>query len=169
MNTEHATRPTLGIDVGGVIIDRVAESADTSFFGGGYLETPQVPDAIATIAALVKGPLFEGRGYVVSKCGAATEKKTREWLAHNGFHDATGIGPEAIRFCRKREQKAPICVELGITHFVDDRLEVLSYLRSVPHRFLFRPFEDEVRENLSHLASVTRVESWAELRAALRA
>lgn len=167
MNTQDTRFPTLGIDVGGVIIDRVEDGSDTSFFGGRYLETPQVPDAIATIAALVKGR-FEGRAFVVSKCGAATEKKTREWLAHNGFHEATGIGPEAIRFCRKREQKAPICVEFGITHFVDDRLEVLSCLTSVPNRFLFRPFEEEVEANRSHLAGVTRVESWAELAAKIR-
>ena len=45
-------RPTLGVDVGGVLIDRVAEGSDTSFFGDRPLETPAVPDAVGTIARL---------------------------------------------------------------------------------------------------------------------
>src|SRR5687767_13287048 len=126
MNGTAEAPSRLGIDVGGVIIDRVADGSDTSFFGDQYLLTPAVPDAFATIAALLKGR-FAGEGHVVSKCGKNTERKTREWLAHNGFHDVTGIPPERIHFCRKREEKAPICARLGITHFVDDRLEVLSY------------------------------------------
>jgi hypothetical protein len=32
----------------------------------------------------------------------------------------------------------------GSTHFVDDRLEVLSYLAGVPNRYLFATGPDEV-------------------------
>lgn len=154
----------LGIDIGGVIIDRVADDSDTSFFGGRYLETPAVPDAFAVIAALRPG--FESV-YLVSKCGKNTERKTREWLAHTGFHETTGVPAENVHFCRQRHEKAPICESLGITHFVDDRLEVLAYLASVERRFLFRPQEDEVAEHRLALPAVTRVESWLELRSRL--
>ena len=35
----------LGVDIGGVIIDRANDRTDTSFFGGNYLETTAVPGA----------------------------------------------------------------------------------------------------------------------------
>jgi hypothetical protein len=34
---------TIGIDIGGVIIDRTNDKADTSFFGPNYLATTAVP------------------------------------------------------------------------------------------------------------------------------
>lgn len=154
----------LGIDIGGVIIDRVADGSDTSFFGGRYLETPAVPDAFAVIAALRPG--FEAV-HLVSKCGKNTERKTCEWLAHTRFHEITGVPAENVHFCRERHEKAPICESLGITHFVDDRLEVLSFLTSVERRFLFRPQEHEVEEHRATLANVMRVESWLEVRSHL--
>ena len=156
----------LGVDIGGVIIDRVADDADTSFFGGRYLETPAVPDAFATLAALAKGR-FAGNVWLVSKCGANTERKTREWLAHTGFHDLTGIPPANVFFCRDRAGKAPICEKLELTHFVDDRLEVLGYLSTVPNRFLFRPTDEEIAKHAASLAKVTRIDSWPELLARL--
>ncbi len=45
---------------------------------------------------------------------------------------------EHVRFCRERPQKLPICAELGITHFIDDHMEIMDVLRPiVPHLYLF--------------------------------
>lgn len=153
----------LGIDVGGVIIDRVNDNTDTSFFGDKYLETTAVPGAIEAIARLVAGR-FGKKSYIVSKCGANVEARTRRWLEHHGFYGRTGIAPDRFRFCRRRQDKAGICAELGITHFVDDRLEVLGYLTTVPHRYLFRPNPNEIRKFGRHLPSVRTVTEWAEIR-----
>jgi NADH:ubiquinone oxidoreductase subunit len=158
----------LGVDIGGVVIQRTgdAEEDDTSFWGPNYLETPEVDDAIATIAALSRDR-FGDAVYLVSKCGVDTEERSREWLSHNGFFERTGIPPTHVYFCRKREEKAPICATLGITHFVDDRLEVLSYLVDVRHRYLFQARDEEVAEFSSYLKLVERVDSWKAIRAAL--
>ncbi len=157
------TVETLGIDIGGVIIDRANEYSDTSFFGEKYLDSYAVRQSFGVIAQLV-ADRFGGRVYLVSKCGAATEKKTKKWLQHNQFFAKTGVRPEHVRFCRKRIDKAAICVELGVTHFVDDRLEVLSYLTTVPHRFLFQPNMEEVWKHGEHLPYVTQVISWHEIK-----
>jgi hypothetical protein len=151
-------RPVLGVDVGGVIVERVDRTADTSFFSDRYLETPPVEGAFEAIARL--GPLFSGRVWLVSKAGPRTERRTREWLRHHRFEEVTGIPETQARFCRVRALKRPICDELGITHFVDDRLEVLGYLCRVPHRYLFRPEAEEVAAQALHLASAVVVESW---------
>lgn len=156
----------LGVDIGGVIIQPADDDADTSFFGDHYLRTPAVPGAFDGLAALVAGR-FGPAVHLVSKCGEQTEARTREWLAHHDFHGRTGIPPAHVHFCRTRSEKAPIAAALGLTHFVDDKLEVLSYLSSVPHRFLFRPNPAEVAAYAEHLPGVHPVTSWPELVAAL--
>src|SRR4051794_36068216 len=129
-------RPTLGVDVGGVLIDRVAEGSDTSFFGDRPLETPAVPQAVETIARLAAGP-FENRVFLISKAGPRIAGRTRAWLEHTGFYAATGLEPEQVHIVRNREDKEPVCRRLGVTHFVDDRLSVLNHLISVRCRYLF--------------------------------
>jgi hypothetical protein len=98
----------------------------------------------------------------VSKCGPRTEKKTRLWLKHHKLLDLLGLEAEALHFCRKRPDKAPICKRLGVTHFIDDRMEVLVHLTSVQHRILFGPQEAEVR-----VRGVERASTWAEVAAQL--
>ena len=134
--------PTLGIDIGRVIIGGGEPGGgDTSFFDGSVdeaMRTPAVEGAFDAIARLTER--FDGRVWLVSKCGPRTEERTRQWLDHHDFHGRTAVPADHVRFCRERAQKAGHCEELGVTHFVDDKAEVLGYLRGlVPHLFLFGP------------------------------
>jgi len=57
---------------------------------------------------------------------------------HWQFWTATGVAPDHLRFCLERRDKALHCHELGVTHFIDDRLDVLEHLRgSVPGLYRF--------------------------------
>jgi hypothetical protein len=58
-------------------------------------------------------------------------------MAPHAFFGRTGIAEGNVHFVRERHEKAPICRELGVTHVVDDRVDVLRHLESVPHRYLF--------------------------------
>jgi hypothetical protein len=148
----------LGVDVGGVLVDRIrADGSDTSFFSERFLETPAVADAFATLA-LLSERRFGRRICIVSKCGPKVEEKTRLWLAHHRVLDALGLDDRALNFCRERRDKAPICKRLGVTHFIDDRLDVLVHMKSVPHRFLFGPQKAGV-----DATGATRVETWADV------
>ncbi len=161
------TYDIFGADIGGVLIDRVADGTDTSFFTGRYLETPQVAGAFDALARLHAGH-FAGRVHVISKCGTRIEARSREWLAHHRFHEITGISETHLHFCRERKDKAPIAEALGLTHFVDDRLDVLGYLDAVAHRFLFRPnaTDAEAAKKLRwHRFRV--VSQWPEIEAAI--
>jgi len=150
----------LGIDIGNVIIEGRGPD-DTSFFSDKFLSTPSVADAFYAIARLV--PLF-GDTHLVSKCGENVQRKSRLWLEHHDFYKKTGVTPGNVHFCVDRAGKAPICERLGVTHFIDDKLEVLGYLKSVKNLYLFRPRDNEVKRHAEHLPRVTkRVESWAEL------
>jgi len=135
---EHA-RPArvtvLGIDVGGVLVDRVAEGSDTSFFGDRPMDTPAVPGALEALAELVE--LFEHRVHIVSKAGPKIAELTRRWLGSRGVTGDGAIPVGNVHFVRKRPEKHPICEHLGVAHFVDDRLDVLGHLTSVDRRYLF--------------------------------
>jgi hypothetical protein len=132
--------PRLGVDIGRVIIGGgvVPGSSDTQFFSGDtarMLATPAVPGAFEALARLV--PRFE-QVWLVSKCGERVQRHTRQWLDHHDFAARTGIPRDNIRFCLQRPEKAAHCAELGITHFVDDKLDVHQALRDVvAHRYLF--------------------------------
>ena len=154
---------TLGIDIGRVIISAGGGSHDTSFIGGtaeAALATPPIEGAFDHIARLVEA--FSGRAWLVSKCGPRIQERTRRWLEHHRFHEWTGLHPERVVFCLERPQKAEHCERLGITHFIDDRMDVLVHLTSVPHRFLFGPQKPGVNPD-----GAKRAETWADIAAAL--
>lgn len=157
MNTD-----ILGVDIGGVIIDRVNDGTDTSFFSDNFLQTTAVPNAFNSLRQLVSEQ-FRNKVFLVSKCGKRVQDKTLQWLDHHHFYDLTGIKRENVRFCRERHEKAGICEELGITHFIDDRLEVLGSLTTVNTLYLFQPRPREVQQFAHFLSRVQRVDSWEEI------
>ena len=164
----HGKRPSprLGLDIGGVLVDRAFHDSDTSFFGNRPLETPAVPGAIADLAPLVT-EVFEHRVVLISKAGTRIAMRTREWLEHIGFFALTGVARHDVHFVTRRVDKGPLCAELGVTHFVDDRSEVLDALTTVPHRYLFTGGLGSVLPDTPG-PGVTTAASWPELAALLR-
>jgi hypothetical protein len=156
----------LGIDIGRVLIapDSPNGRADTSFLGGSMeaaLATPPYEGMFDAVPQLVE--LFEGRVWLVSKAGPRVQEKTRRWLEHHRFFERTGIRKSNLRFCLERPQKAEHCRDLGITHFIDDRDDVLRHLESVvANRYLFGPQKVGTR-----VSGVTWVDSWPKALAAI--
>jgi hypothetical protein len=144
----------LGIDIGRVIIDGSNHPSgdDTTFFKGGIenaLSTPPVIGAFDAITRLCE--IFDARVWLVSKCGDRVRGRTEQWLTHHRFFETTGVPATNLRFCRQRPEKAIHCAELSITHFIDDRADVLGALEGiVPHRFLFGPQSRPARPGVSH-------------------
>jgi hypothetical protein len=141
MNT--STEPGLGVDFGRVIHGGAAESGeeDTAFLAGDFEEAMRSP-ATAGMFQVLPGLVvrFGGRVWMISKCGERIQRRTLQWLDRHDFHRRTGLDPGNVRFCRKRADKAAHCAELGITHMVDDRLDVHHALRGlVPNLYLFGP------------------------------
>lgn len=134
----------LGIDIGRVIIDGSSGTGDTSFFSGdttAMLRTPAVPGAFEAITRLVR--LFDGQAWLVSKCGPRVQRRSLEWLRHHRFFERTGIAEGNVRFCLQRPEKALRCAELGITHFVDDKPDVIAAIEGVvAYRYLFKNWAD---------------------------
>jgi len=141
MNTSK--EPRLGVDFGRVIHGGAAEAGeqDTAFLHGDLEEamrSPATAGMFETLPGLVER--FDGRVWVISKCGERIQRRTLQWLDEHDFYRRTGVPRDNVRFCRKRADKAGHCRELGITHMVDDRLDVHVALRDlVPYLYLFGP------------------------------
>jgi hypothetical protein len=156
----------LGIDIGRVLISTAGESAqDTSFIGGSReaaLGTPPYEGMFDVVPSLVR--LFEHRVWLVSKCGPRVQQRSREWLAHHRFFERTGVPTANLRFCLKRPEKATHCIELGITHFIDDRLDVLEAMRGVvPNLYLFGP----QRSSVTHRSWLRATPTWRDVEHAI--
>jgi hypothetical protein len=52
-------------------------------------------------------------------------------LDRHDFAASTGIDSNHLIFCRQRSEKTTRCAELGITHFVDDRSDVLEAMEGI--------------------------------------
>jgi hypothetical protein len=154
--------PRLGVDIGRVIIH--GDGPDTSFIGGSETDALKVPAIRGAFEALARlNTRFDGRVWLVSKCGPRIQARTRAWLGEHRFFESTGIAADHLHFCRERPDKATICRTLRITCFVDDRVDVLEAMRGiVPHRFLFGARSAPVLE-------IVPVESWMVAEPALMA
>jgi len=154
----------LGIDIGGVITNRVSEDRP---FGTSkadeYTHVSPVEGALVTIARLVS-QRFETAVWLVSRCDQDAEQPILEWLERNGFFRVTGVSRNRVRFCRERRTKAAICRELDITHFIDDRLEVLSHLVDiVPNLYLLRSRAGDPARFHHILSRVHVVTRWSDM------
>lgn len=160
MNKERQQR--LGIDFGRVIQGAAFASgaADTVFLSGGIeqaLASPPTADAFEVLDRLV--PRFGGRAWVISKCGPAVQERTLRWLDHHEFYGRTGVPTGNVRFCRARADKAKRCAELGITHMIDDRMEVHQAMRGlVPNLYLFGVQAEPVPDWVQHTPTWPSVE-----------
>ena len=158
--------PRLGIDIGRVIIDGPAHpgAGDTAFFAGDeatMLATPEVDGAVESVARLVVR--FERRVWLISKCGPRIQARTERWLAAHEFFGRTRVPDDHLRFCRFRADKRDHCVELGITHFVDDHPEVHAAIRGVvEYQYFFGPQREPVPAYGHHAPTWADVERLIE-------
>ena len=153
----------LGVDIGNVIIDfRQIDKDDKEFLENRYSTIPAAEDVFDALKVLNEH--LNGRVYLISKATDWGQKKIIAWLADNDFHIKTGIDPKNVIFVGERHEKAYFIEKLGLTHFVDDRLEVLSHMVGlVPHLFLFGPDEGEVEGFKEFLSGVFVVGGWKDL------
>jgi hypothetical protein len=156
----------LGVDIGGVIMERLASPVSNERSGAQECRAPLIPGALEALRRLNQGR-FQRRIYVVSHWQVEHHELVSDWLSRQQFCARTGIDAEHVRLCAQRADKADICHELGITHFIDDRLEVLRHLTSVPHLYLFDQHPEEAGRFDSSLPGVHEVRTWHEVLAAL--
>lgn len=154
----------IGVDIGNVIIGGIINnSVDTSFISNDIekaMETLPVPGAFEAIEKLVEHA--DGSVWLVSKAHFNTMKKTDKWLRHWKFFKKTGLAKDNVWYCLERIHKAVICKGLELTHFIDDRLDVLAHLKGiVPNLYLFgeQPYISEIPDWVTHVSTWNELET----------
>jgi len=148
----------LGIDFGGVIITYVEKKGKHDpDYAENFLSSPPQKNALENIKSLQQK--FKGQVWIISKAGEYTEDLIRKWLQKNNFFDYTALDKDNLIFCRQRADKLPLCQDLKITHYIDDRINIMQILKgTAPHLFLFGSKE----KNHSARNWTTLVENWDE-------
>ncbi|MES2314630.1 MAG: hypothetical protein V4524_01685 [Patescibacteria group bacterium] len=157
------TKKVLGVDIGNVIINnRLNDPEVNEVDEAVYAAFP--PSEGVFEALKILNDYFDGEVYLISKCTEWAQIQILAWLATHDFYNKTGIKPEHVNFVRKRNEKDAVCIKLGVTHFVDDRLEVLGYMvESTPNLILFQPDQVEMEEFKQFLPHVTVTNNWNEV------
>jgi hypothetical protein len=148
---KSGVKEKIGFDLGGTIFQRID--------GRLFLDH----GALRVIRRLVT-ERFDERSYIVSKVDEEQKKRAMAALKMEGLLEITGIPKDHVEFCAERCDKAPICEKLCITHFVDDRPEVLAHMEGiVQHRFLIRGIQSDYNRFRDRLEGVVSVDSWSEI------
>ncbi len=139
----------LGIDLGYTILDNPNKK-----------EFPESFRVIRRLAA----ERFGNRIYIVSKVTPEQEVRARNWIESPSFQKGTGIPIKRAHFCQERREKGTICAQLGITHFIDDRPEVMNFMpESVIHRILFRPRSEDLEQFAHIISNMDKANSWLDI------
>ncbi len=154
----------LCVDMGNVIIDHLGFGTTEQFVNeGNYCEIPPVKDVLFFLAKL-NAERFKNNVYVIYNATGVADSKIDSWLDCNDFCEITKIERNRIIRSKGGRNKTGFCIEKGISHFIDDRLEVLSYLFNVvPNLFLFRGQNREIKKFKFCLSNVKRLENWSDL------
>ncbi len=157
--------PAVGFDIGNVISGGRKRSGgpEDTIFGRRFLDTPQVPGAIAGVAWAVRR-FGADRVFFISKVRTpAVRTKTLRWLDHVDFWRRTGATPEHVTFCAERADKAAVAARLGLQAFTDDKPDVLLAMPDVPMRLCFDPLDRDLDRARSALSGITVVRSWSDV------
>jgi hypothetical protein len=103
--------------------------------------------------------LFD-RVVVISRVDTPEEGERVKNFILSHFGDLA-IPDQDIYLCALRDGKGPIAKRLEITHFIDDRTEVLSYMTSVQYRYAMNPTARQL-EDFPPTGMVV-VKNWAEV------
>lgn len=139
----------LGLDFGGVISN---QNTTTDL-------APGIIEAMAILA-----PLFKYNIWIVSRVNDVDSRyRVFNYMTERKLWDQLHIPFGNIRFCLGREDKAPICKDLNISHFVDDHTEVLSHMTMVPYRYAFRTQASELLTHPPEKFGIQLFQNWNDI------
>lgn len=151
-------KDVLAVDIGGPILNAKGGSTPAQ-----YAAAPPTPGGFNALW-LLKHRRFGDRIHLISQCNEDVQAVKLDWMDRRGFFDATGMTLERIHFVREPSGKAEVCRQYGVTHFVEDRPLIMSFvLDDVANLFLFRPDPAEVAKYPDVLRRARIADGWESL------
>ena len=121
-------KDVLAIDLSGCLVKK------SNFTNTLYAHTKPIEDAFETIKLCQDW--FDDI-YIVVKTASDNVTKMVEWLDKQNFWLFSGVTSLHCVFCISPEAKAEICKLLGVTHMIDDTIDILNKAKTVKYRYLF--------------------------------
>jgi hypothetical protein len=139
---------TLGVDCEGVIFRALGKT---------------IPGVLDALRHINQSGCFADI-YIVSRVNIIGRIYFPLRLRYLNFFNRTGIPRDHVIFCRYRKDKARICEQLGITDFVDDNPNVLTYMENVDRLYAFTATKGIRRLVKKEFpAKALSISSWKEL------
>ncbi|KAI3632449.1 hypothetical protein MIR68_009555 [Amoeboaphelidium protococcarum] len=112
----------LASDIGGVIVEsnRRTQTSDHDI----SRETSLVKNSVEALTAMAEAGY---KLYLLSYCGEATERKTRDFLLNNKVDQV--VPQERWLFCRSRSDKVQLMQQHGIQLLIDDTASIIGQVR----------------------------------------
>ena len=143
-------RHVIGIDFGNTITYKPADGPRVCY-----------PDALRVIRRMVDAP--DTSVYIISKVDEEQEKRAKAWIDLSNFYLHTGLTPANVHFCRERAEKGAIARDLGLTHHIDDRPEVMAFMPPSVFKYLYEPIPEDVVVWFNKLLNTQVVNNWLEV------
>jgi hypothetical protein len=139
----------LGLDIGHTIYDNPNKRP--------------FPDAFRVIKRLGLEVFGPENMCIVSRVTPEQEVRARAFVQSASFQSEVGIPIERTHFCRERHEKARICIQFGITEFVDDRPGVHMHMPWGIRRILYNPTEQDLHDYAYIIHTMEIVSNWIQL------
>lgn len=157
-------RIRFGIDLGNVIIDHAGFGTTSQYVQfGDYAKIPPVKDSLESLKQLLRQDHIEMLAIIYNATEVA-DQKILDWFAC-WLPQEVSLSPK-FTFFRSSAGRYKLldCRRFGITHFVDDRVEVLNGLKGeVAHLFLLNANPEEKKQHTDRGDFFREVSGWAEL------
>lgn len=111
------------------LIDRKDNLSITEMFRRhDYLKIGEVEDSFKVLRELAEKRFGEAQVFLVFECKREICGKILKWLSTRNIHNRTKIRRGRIRRCQNISRLAKTCMNLGVTHLIDNNLELFTRL-----------------------------------------
>lgn len=149
----------IGIDINGVL----SNNKVPHYTVGNCSVFSVMKDAIRVVKKIVETYGAENI-YIISRVRTHhLSMVTGIWLEHHDILKKTNILLDNIYICYQLKDKAKLAAKLKLTHFIDDRLEVLDYFPEKINLIAFQPTKNAIKKYPDVAARSAIVNSWKEV------
>jgi len=101
--------------------------------------------------------------YFISKCNSVQKWHVEEWLLKYEVLKNTNVPFENLYFCFERKDKSIFAKALELTHFIDDRPEVMFHLPENIVKILFSPTAEDLDTYKGKLSNTIVTDNWIDV------
>ena len=136
----------IGLDLGNTIVDRSNNNVPFEY-------------AFETIKWF-KDEVFDDV-FIVSRVNSEQRERSLKWLSDHCFYDLTGVPESNVYYCFDRRDKAVFVKGLGISVFIDDRIDVLTAMSDDVIKILYSNDENSIK--LANNYGIYVCKNWKEV------